>query len=78
MLSLGILLELEGHIVTTVNNGRDAIRLMTEIWPEVAVVDVGMPDVDGFDVARAVRSDRNLDNMALVQIAGGESVKVSV
>ncbi|MFL9914715.1 hybrid sensor histidine kinase/response regulator [Paraburkholderia fungorum] len=70
LLSLGILLELEGHIVTTVNNGRDAIRLMAEMRPEVAVVDVGMPDVDGFDVARAVRSDRNLDNITLVALTG--------
>ncbi|MFL9898933.1 hybrid sensor histidine kinase/response regulator [Paraburkholderia fungorum] len=70
LLSLGILLELEGHIVTTVNNGRDAIRLMAEMRPEVAIVDVGMPDVDGFDVARAVRSDRNLDNITLVALTG--------
>jgi signal transduction histidine kinase/CheY-like chemotaxis protein len=70
LLSLGLLLELEGHIVTTVNNGRDAIRLMAEMRPEVAVVDVGMPDVDGFDVARAVRSDRNLDNITLVALTG--------
>ncbi|WP_408346600.1 hybrid sensor histidine kinase/response regulator [Paraburkholderia sp. RL17-337-BIB-A] len=70
LLSLGILLELEGHIVTTVNNGRDAIRLMAEMRPEVAIVDVGMPDVDGFDVARAVRSDRNLHNITLVALTG--------
>jgi CheY-like chemotaxis protein len=29
-----------------------------------------MPDVDGFDVARAVRSDRNLDNITLVALTG--------
>ncbi|MFL9905719.1 response regulator [Paraburkholderia sp. RL17-337-BIB-A] len=70
LLSLGLLLELEGHNVTTASNGRDAIRLMTEVRPEVAIVDVGMPDVDGFDVARAVRSERSLDNITLVALTG--------
>lgn len=70
LLSLGILLELEGHNVTTANNGRDAIRLMAEMRPEVAIVDVGMPEVDGFDVARAVRSDRSLDDVMLVALTG--------
>ncbi|CAD6561990.1 Sensor histidine kinase RcsC [Paraburkholderia hiiakae] len=70
LMSLGMLLELEGHEVTTANNGRDAIRLVAEIRPEVAIIDVGMPDVDGFDVARAVRSDRSLDDITLVALTG--------
>ncbi|MGB8419608.1 ATP-binding protein [Paraburkholderia sp.] len=70
LMSLGILLELEGHNVTTSSSGRDAIRLVTEVRPEVAIVDVGMPDVDGFDVARIVRSDRSLDNVTLVALTG--------
>ncbi|MFM0341893.1 response regulator [Paraburkholderia fungorum] len=70
LMSLGILLELEGHSVTTASSGRDAIRLMTEARPEVAIIDVGMPDVDGFDVARAVRSDRHLDHVVLVALTG--------
>jgi len=70
LMSLGILLELEGHDVTTTSNGRDAIRLMAKVRPEVAIVDVGMPDVDGFDVARAVRADRNLNDITLVALTG--------
>ncbi|WOD17033.1 hybrid sensor histidine kinase/response regulator [Paraburkholderia kirstenboschensis] len=70
LMSLGILLELEGHDVTTASNGRDAIRLMAEVRPEVAIVDVGMPDVDGFDVARAVRADGTLSDITLVALTG--------
>lgn len=70
LMSLGVLLELEGHHVTMADNGLDGIRLMTEARPEVAVVDVGMPVVDGFDVARAVRSDPNLDDITLVALTG--------
>jgi signal transduction histidine kinase/CheY-like chemotaxis protein len=68
--SLAVLLELEGHVVTTVNTGRDAIRLISEMHPEIAIVDIGMPDVDGFDVARAVRAVPNLSGVLLVALTG--------
>jgi signal transduction histidine kinase/CheY-like chemotaxis protein len=70
LFSLGMLLELEGHAVTTANSGLEAIRLMTELRPEVAIIDVGMPDVDGFDVARAVRSEKSMDDIVLVALTG--------
>ncbi|MFL9887610.1 ATP-binding protein [Paraburkholderia agricolaris] len=68
--ALSILLELEGHEVTTSDNGRDAIRLMSEKHPEVAIVDVGMPEMDGFEVARTVRLNHRLDDMVLVALTG--------
>ncbi|WP_241495926.1 hybrid sensor histidine kinase/response regulator [Paraburkholderia monticola] len=70
LMALGMLLELEGHDVTTASNGGDAIRLVAEARPEVAIIDVGMPDVDGFDVARAVRSDHSLNGIMLVALTG--------
>ncbi|RFU44493.1 response regulator [Paraburkholderia sp. DHOC27] len=70
LMALGILLELEGHSVNTIDNGRDAIRLITETRPEVAIIDVGMPDVDGFEVANAVRLNRGLDDVLLVALTG--------
>ncbi|MFM0032958.1 ATP-binding protein [Paraburkholderia madseniana] len=68
--ALSVLLELEGHEVTTSDNGRDAIRLMSETHPEVAIIDVGMPEMDGFEVARAVRLERALDGIVLVALTG--------
>ncbi|MFL9858856.1 ATP-binding protein [Paraburkholderia madseniana] len=70
LLALSVLLELEGHEVTTSDNGRDAIQLMSEKHPEVAVIDVGMPEMDGFEVARAVRLERALDGIVLVALTG--------
>lgn len=66
--ALSVLLELEGHEVTTSDNGRDAIRLMCEKRPEVAIIDVGMPEMDGFEVARTVRLQRALDGIVLVAL----------
>ncbi|MCC8405797.1 response regulator [Paraburkholderia sp. MMS20-SJTN17] len=70
MLSLGLLLELEGHTVTTAASGREAIRLMSALQPEVAIVDVGMPDIDGFEVARAIPADCTMDHITLVALTG--------
>jgi len=67
---LTILLEVEGHRVSATDNGRDAVRLIGETHPEVAIIDVGMPDMDGFDVARAVRADPRLDGVTLVALTG--------
>nr|WKF60814.1 Autoinducer 2 sensor kinase/phosphatase LuxQ [Paraburkholderia busanensis] len=70
LVALALLLELEGHNVNTIDNGRDAIRLISRTRPEIAIVDVGMPDVDGFDVARAVRADAGLAGVILVALTG--------
>jgi Signal transduction histidine kinase len=70
LLALSTLLELEGHEVTTSDNGRNAIRLMSEKHPEVAIVDVGMPEMDGFEVARTVRLNHGLDDVLLVALTG--------
>jgi len=38
--------------------------------PEVAIIDVGMPEMDGFEVAQAVRADNRLDDVMLVALTG--------
>jgi CheY-like chemotaxis protein len=68
--ALSVLLELEGHEVTTSDNGRSAIRLMSEMHPQVAIIDVGMPEMDGFEVARTVRLNREFDDVVLVALTG--------
>jgi signal transduction histidine kinase/ActR/RegA family two-component response regulator len=68
--ALSVLLELEGHEVTTSDNGRSAIRLMSEKHPQVAIIDVGMPEMDGFEVARTVRLNREFDGVVLVALTG--------
>jgi signal transduction histidine kinase/CheY-like chemotaxis protein len=67
---LHVLLELDGHNVTVADNGSDAIRLMADKHPDVAIVDVGMPVMDGFDVARAVRLNHALDDVMLIALTG--------
>ncbi len=68
--ALALLLELEGHDVTTSDNGVDAIQLMSDRKPEVAIIDVGMPLMDGFEVAQHVRLDPTLNGVLLVALTG--------
>ncbi|WP_029971932.1 hybrid sensor histidine kinase/response regulator [Paraburkholderia graminis] len=68
--ALGVFLELEGYEVATSDNGADALRLISEYHPTVALIDIGMPVMDGFEVARAVRLDQRLNDVMLVALTG--------
>jgi two-component system response regulator MprA len=54
--SVGRALELEGYDVTGVGNGADALARLGDGGVDVAVVDIGMPDVDGLSVCRSLRA----------------------
>lgn len=67
--SLGELLELFGHDVRTAADGPEGIRLATERPPDVAIVDVGLPGLSGYDVARRLRADLG-SSIRLVALTG--------
>jgi CheY-like chemotaxis protein len=64
--ALGILLELEGHLVETVGEGHQALELVRAKDFDIALVDIGLPGIDGYEVARRVRA---LDGRRPVLIA---------
>lgn len=68
--SLGMLLELSGHQVLLAHNGADALRLAADNLPDVALLDIGMPGMDGYQVAAAMRREAWGANMLLVAITG--------
>jgi CheY-like chemotaxis protein len=53
--SLAVLLRMEGHEVTLAHNGTEALASFNALLPEVAVLDIGMPGLNGYEVARQVR-----------------------
>jgi len=53
--SLASILELEGHRIDVVYTGSDALERAQAIAPEVILLDVGLPDISGYDVARRLR-----------------------
>jgi CheY-like chemotaxis protein len=46
------------------------MRRLKSSKPDVAIVDICLPDADGFDVARAIRRDESLDDIYLVALSG--------
>jgi PAS domain S-box-containing protein len=53
--SLSLLLQLQGHETLTVYNGEAALAKVAEFCPALALLDIGLPDIDGYEVARRIK-----------------------
>lgn len=69
-LSLAMLLEADDCETHTAADGNGALHLAFEIQADVLLVDIGLPDMSGYDVARQIRSDPRSDGMLLVALTG--------
>jgi CheY-like chemotaxis protein len=67
--SLQRLLSFSGHEVRVAYDGSAALTVAREFQPRVAVLDIGMPGANGYDVARAIRS-RNGSSVTLIAMTG--------
>jgi CheY-like chemotaxis protein len=54
--TLAALLQDEGHTVREVYRGTEVLRLIQDFDPDVALIDIGLPGIDGYEVARRVRA----------------------
>jgi PAS domain S-box-containing protein len=68
--SLSMLLQIAGHAVTVAYDGQQALESIETTRPEVALLDVGMPELDGYEVARRVRLDPRIRNTLLIAVTG--------
>lgn len=68
--SLGMLLKLLGHDVRIANDGPGALELAAASPPEVVLLDIGLPRMDGLEVARRLRNDLGLKDALLVALTG--------
>jgi CheY-like chemotaxis protein len=57
-----------GHLVTVVHNGASGIAAAKEFAPDVVFLDIGLPDISGYDVARALRSQ--LSHVYIAAVTG--------
>jgi chemosensory pili system protein ChpA (sensor histidine kinase/response regulator) len=71
----GRLLEREGYRVLTAKDGVDALQQMAESLPRVMLVDIEMPRMDGFDLARNVRGDPRTQAIPIVFISSRTAQK---
>jgi CheY-like chemotaxis protein len=68
--SLALLLETSGHTVAAVHSGLAALEAINIHRPEVVFLDIGLPELDGYEVAKKVRSGALSDQILLVAMTG--------
>lgn len=67
--ALRMLLELDGHDVRGAGDGPSGLRAISELRPDAAFVDIGLPGFDGLEVARRVRAEPDLARLYLVAVS---------
>lgn len=68
--ALSEFLRIAGHHVTTVHNGHDALRTAVALRPDAILLDIGMPALNGYEVARALRATPGMQETVLVALTG--------
>ena len=68
--TLRMLLDLWGHEVTMASDGRSGVERVLQERPDVALIDVGLPGMSGYDVARAIRASMPNGEIRLIAVTG--------
>ena len=65
-----LLLESRGHVVMTAYDGRSALDVVETFRPDVVLVDISLPDFDGYELATRLRQVPNAHHAALFAVTG--------
>jgi CheY-like chemotaxis protein len=65
-----MLLEMHGHTVTVVHDGRQALSAIEASPPDVALLDIGMPGMSGYEVATELRTMHFGERVLIIAITG--------
>ena len=68
--SLAELLRLDGHHVTVAGNGADGVASASASTPDFVLVDIGLHDIDGYEVARRLRTNSATSRLRLIAVTG--------
>jgi signal transduction histidine kinase len=68
--TMGLLLEALGHEVSVVHHPFDALARAPAIRPDVYLLDIGLPDIDGYELARRLRGLDGLGKFSLIALTG--------
>jgi CheY-like chemotaxis protein len=64
------MLELQGHDVRVAHDGETALSVAREFRPDAIVLDIGLPGIDGYEVARRLRADAAFDETTIIAVTG--------
>jgi two-component system CheB/CheR fusion protein len=68
--SIALLFELNGHHVRMAHDGPAALEIAHSFHPQVIVLDIGLPGMDGYEVARRLRSEAQMQSVNLIALTG--------
>jgi two-component system, chemotaxis family, CheB/CheR fusion protein len=68
--SLGMLLRLDGHEVRTAGDGPAALAAVRCCHPEAVLLDIGLPGMDGCEVAQRLRREPGLEHVLIIAVTG--------
>jgi two-component system, chemotaxis family, CheB/CheR fusion protein len=68
--STATILGLQGHAVQAVTHGEDAVSAALVFDPDVILLDIGMPGLDGYAVARNLRANSDLQGVKIIAVSG--------
>ena len=74
--STAVFLEMEGHTTRTAGSGEAALELLAEFRPRIVLLDLGLPGLDGYSVARRIRQQHDGDQYKLIAVSGYGSEEV--
>ena len=69
-ISLARLLQISGHETTVAFNATTALEHAKSIWPEIALLDIGLPDISGYEVAKQLRALADGRPIVLIALTG--------
>jgi CheY-like chemotaxis protein len=68
--SMAMILELSGHQTASVYTAADALRKAADFKPQVVLLDIGLPGMDGYEVAQKMRELPGLRDILLIAVTG--------
>jgi CheY-like chemotaxis protein len=68
--TMALMLRIKGNIVETAYDGLEAVRVAGEFHPGVALLDIGLPKLDGYETARTIRREKWGTGMVLIAVTG--------
>jgi len=68
--ALRLLLEGDGHEVQVAADGPSGLALARQFRPDVALLDIGLPGMNGYELARRMREERSLEGTLLIAVTG--------
>lgn len=64
-----------GYEVTRASDGREALQRMAERRPDLVILDVTMPEMDGWELCKTLRDDGELDDLKIIMLTAKDSAR---